>query len=458
MPSPRARLGPILIAGGTAAVTALALRPLGNASVRWWLLAPIVPALFVGLARAERRPGEWGAERSAFTGFAFGVALVSAIRLAHAVIASVLHPPDWDFGAFYLAARVAAARLNFYDPESFRMLTQQGSHAPDFWAETVNVGFWYPPPTMFLLLPFGWLEVGRAVVLWYAVQIGALVLSIALLWRLFLARAGLTGLAVGAALLLLLRSTLSTFAFGQTNALELLALLLLWKHRERAQGGLWLALAAITKPFALGMLGPLVARRRWRALLGTAAAFAALGVASVAAFGWTTCHTFLVSSPARRIPAYIYSQEVNQSLSGALLRLLDLVARTPPPAAKLLVLAAWVAVLLVTVWAATRRRLDERLQFGLFLVAALMLYPASLEHYSMLVTLPLLLTWSALEGRRGSVVAAACLATPVYILIARPHSAVFVSYVLLWTAFVAAAFASTRRADVTSTGTAAVPS
>ncbi len=396
--------------------------------------ALVVPLVLVGLDRLGRPPRRSGV---AFLAVSLVVLLVAGATLAWIVASRVQKPPVFDFIANWLPARAAAHGLNFYDPASYRGVAS--NYGSDFKAEILDVGFWYPPPTMLFMLPMGVLSIDQAAMLWYVLLVLSLAACLLLLWRTFFPGSGPAGLLGCAALVLLLRSTFSTLGFAQTNFLELLWLVAFWRDRDRARGGLWLAFAAVTKPFALVLVAFLAIRRRWA---GMATAFATHVVSipvAFLAFGAVHSPTYFRSNPASRLPAYVYSQDVNQSLWGTLLRMRDLDVTPFSGQVRNEMLVAAGLFLAPTAWAAFRRGLDERLLFGLVLVSGLVLYPVSLEHYSVVLLLPLLLVWARPDVVRGSRVALNALIVMVYVLIGLGYTGVFWAYAMSWVALVAAA-------------------
>lgn len=400
----------------------------------------LIPVVLVGLDRLDRRAPRTGA---AFLAVSLAVVLVVGAILVRVLATDVLDPPETDFLAFWLPARAAAHGLNFYDPASYRVMAS--SYDPEFRAEILATGFWYPPPAMFLAFPIGLLAVHEAALAWFSLQLAALVASTVLLWRAFLPGSGPRGLLGCAALMLLLRTTFTTLDFGQTNFLELLWLLGFWHDRDRARGGVWLALAVVTKPFALALVAFLAIRRRWAGIATAFGTLAALMLAAVAAFGVTTSVMYFRSNPMTRLPAYVYSQDVNQSLWGTLLRLRGL--KTYPlaePARGEMLVAAGV-VLTLTAWAALRRTLDERLLFAFFLTTGLILYPTSLEHYSVVLLLPILMAWARPEAVPWGRFALGIVVVTLYLLIGIGSGGVFWAYGVLWLALLAAAAARGAR-------------
>lgn len=182
--------------------------------------------------------------------------IITVFGLGNAFIMyrNINKPPIWDFLTFWLNGQVAVRGLDFYEPESYQMISLPISPGDAFTSEILEVGFWYPPPTMFLFLPLGFFDIQIAMILWYIAHCIVLALDIGLLWKIFLGRTGLIGVVLVIALVIVLGGTLSTLRFGQTNFLALLMLLLFWRNQERQHSGMWLILGAFVKPFLLLML------------------------------------------------------------------------------------------------------------------------------------------------------------------------------------------------------------
>src|SRR6185295_10854133 len=92
--------------------------------------------------------------------------------------------------------------------------------------------------------------------------------------------------------------------------------------------------------------------------------------------------------------------------------------------------------LAVTAWAAFRRGLNERLLFTLVLVSGLILYPGSLEHYSVLLLLPVLMVWSRPDLVPGRRIAIGAVVVAMYAMNGLWYGGVFWSYLLVWAAAV----------------------
>ena len=88
----------------------------------------------------------------------------------HAAAANLREVREWDFLCFWLWGRAGARGANFYDPAASAWMAEGLELSPEFQRQIVDVGFWYPPPTMLLFAPFGALPVRAALLLWYALQ------------------------------------------------------------------------------------------------------------------------------------------------------------------------------------------------------------------------------------------------------------------------------------------------
>jgi hypothetical protein len=368
-------------------------------ALKWWMPLLLVPLLLLGWAYLPALRPTW---RRAYAALVIAtVTLFGGLCLARAA-SNVLAPPDWDVKVFWLSGKVAAEGHDFYSPAAFReVAARAGLHADDplFEPYVLDVGFLYPAPAMLLIAPFGRLDLRAAVAAWYALQFAALAAALAILWRRWFYARGWLGLGFVTALALMLRGTYTTVAFGQTNFLLLLLLLLFWGVQRRALGGVWLGLGIAVKPLAALLLPYLALRRCWSALGSALGTFVVLCAASVLAFGADPFVSYLAENPVARLPATLYGLEENQSLLAAVVRLTG-----PDPAhGSPLWHPYHVALLLlvggVTGFAAWRTgRADRDLGLALFVPAALLVYPQSWEHYTALLLVPIAVLWTRRES------------------------------------------------------------
>jgi hypothetical protein len=261
-----------------------------------------------------------------------------------------------------------------------------------------------------------------------------LVLVIILLWKTFLGESGLMGLALAAALVFMIRATLSTLAFGQTNFLVLLMLLLFWRDRERERGGIWLALGIFTKPFLAFLLVYLLLQRHWRAIASTIFALAAISLLSIVVFGPATFSSYFTANPVAKMPDYVYTEMLNQSLLATILRLTEYDFSDTSPLTYPTFIALTLILAGITSWLVYRLDASHAdWMLALTLSLALLLYPATLEHYSVLLIVPILLLWTHRQELIGGLWGVVVFITLTYVLISyRGGNYVFFATALNW--------------------------
>ncbi len=343
----------------------------------------------------------------------------------------VKQPPVWDFRVFWMYGQLSREGANVYQAGEYRRFEKIFDNNDQFTEAVLNVGATYPPQSMLLFLPLGFWDIHTAYRFWYVLHSACLLLSIELLRRVFLASAGVWGLALVALLIFSLQSTWSTIALGQMNFLVLLLLLLYWKDWQRGRAGVWLALAILVKLYvAVVFLFPLL-RRCWRVLAWAVVSSLLLAVAALAALGPRTFFSYFVLHPTTRLPGWVYTEHINQSLPAVVLR-----HAHSAKASEWLYVVIAIAAACVSGWLVYRlRRDDAEWGLGLVLALALMIYPGTLAHYTVVLLIPLLLIWTNREKIPLGVWGSAGLIASVYFLIAlfRGES-VFAAMALTWLA------------------------
>lgn len=386
------------------------------------LFALLTPALLLGAHYHQSLAAKW---RVLFAGFTAAVIGACGLRVGQMVLANIAHPLKWDFLLFWLHGRVAAQGLNFYDPGHALQLARQ-HQLPAY--HPGEIGFFYPPQTMFLFMPLGWFEIPTAHCLWYALILGALALDIILLWRIFLNGSGWAGLMLTAALVLALKTTSMTIYFAQTNFIVLLMLLLFWRERGRRRGGVWLAMGIFVKPILAILALYLVWRRNWRVALSTLVALVFITSLAVIAFGPRTSLSYFTSNS---IANYPYDDAISSSLLAAVLQLRGDVGSTPILQPLFVILS--LALTAITGWLVCRLGPDRAdWALSLTLALALLVYPATQEHYGFLLIAPMLLLWARRQELVGGVWGVAGFVSLEYALI-RSHW-VFIAIALSWCA------------------------
>jgi alpha-1,2-mannosyltransferase len=401
---------------------------------------------------------------------AFGTLCLS--RAAH----NVEQPPQWDVESFWLFGKVAVAGYDFYLPSSFyavadslRAAGQPVSSDDEFRQMVLDPAVPYPPVTMLAFAPLGAFDLHTGALVWYAALVVALVAVVLLLWRTFFETSGWWGLAFTAAMVLTLRPIYSTFAFGQTSLFLLIALLLFWRNRDRIPGGVYLALAMSVKPIGAFFVSFPLAVRQWRPVLATILAIVALVGVTALAFGTEVLTTFVTTDLVDRLPETVFTTHVNQSLLGILVRATEHDASSGSPLWNPAFLAMSFAIVTLTFALAVRLgSARSSLAIALGVPAALLAYPQTLEHYGVLLLIPILFLWTHQKALGVSPVAAILFLTAEYALVRADEGGLaFFGFALCWLTFVAiavrvirhpAASVPTPRATRATRDTTAVPS
>ena len=390
-----------------------------------------------------------GHVRRAMDALLGGTVVLGAAGIARAVYQVAAAPPIWDFHVFWTYGRVAVARQDFYDPRHIITCSMRRHTPLTFCARCSTSDSSIRRHPFGCLRPSGGSAFGPQPSVWMTLQVACLLASIVALWRLFLPRTGAAGLALAAALMLMLGATTYTVYKTQTNFLLLLLLLMFWRSRDTVSGGVWLAAGTLVKP-VVGVLAlyPLV-RRRWRSLAACVAAGAvACGVTAVV-FGWPTVRSYFVANPAGRMPRWTFVELTNQSLLAAVLRTLPSHAAAAHLARDPVYLLLTAVVIGVTAWCAARLPGDEghdELALATLVPTALLVYPGTLTHYSVILLAPLLWLW----GRRGTqtatvVAVAALIAIAVALTGLHAGARAIVATLLVWCVLLAVSVRALRR-------------
>ncbi len=356
------------------------------------------------------------------------------------------HYFEADFLHFYLNGQVGARGLNFYDPEVFRevfaKLSLPITPSQDFVARYLALAFPYPPPTMFLFLPLGSLDYTTANILWVGFIVLQLALCIYLVSRIFLTKDGVNGLVLAAAFLLVLPMTRIVFVYEQTSLLALLAALLAWHERDRSRAGLWAVLGMTVKPVMGFLLLHLVLTKQWRALRVAMVAGVVLIAVTVLAFGPRVFLSYLFDNPVGRVSDLAYIRSANQSLVAVVIRVFGHDLEVSHPLTNPIFLGLAGVLSLVSFAAVFHLRPDSR-HWGIPILAtyALLIYPQSLNHYSVLTALPLLVLYTEYRTAHLSLRLIVAFTVGVYVLM---QYSPFAANTLVWSALIGCSWINRR--------------
>jgi hypothetical protein len=395
--------------------------------LRWWIVALLVPAVLLAYHYAPSRDKGW---KVVLAGFLTVIIVLFGFIVVKDIVRAVQNPPEWDYRLFWLEGKVADSGKNFYDPQYAIQLAQPFNPSEEFKSES---SFFYPPPSMFLFMPLGWFDYQTAALLWYIVHTAIFVLSVVMLWQLFFKKAGLLGFLLTAALVVMFASVPQVFVYGQTTFLVLLMMLLFWQYRRRTQGGIWLAIGILTKPLVGVLLLFTFLRGQWRSLLATLGFLAVTSVLALLLFGSTTFFSYVTLNPATSGPTHLYTEPSVQSLLGTILRVThyDFSGSSPLRNPLFIVIAS--VLVLVTLWLVYRQDVvSDEIALSLLLALGLLIYPATIAHYSMLLLPSVFAVWSLQKQNIRETLGAVVFITLIYVLINLSDNYVFAAQAVDW--------------------------
>ena len=366
--------------------------------------------------------------------------LGGALRLVlETLVAKIKSPPTWDVGIYWTWGRVALSSHRIYDPASHVAIGLAVARDAIWQQEVIARGFLYPPTTILLFAPLGLFPTYQsAAPWWYAANVTALALAIALLWRTYFQRQGLTGLLATSVLVLAFPATAQTLFTGQPMTIALLLVTLYALDKPRLRGGLWLGLAFIVKPLALVLFLDPLCRRRFTQAGIAAATVAGAGAVTILFLGWQNVLPYFTNGPDRRYPAAVFLDPRRSPES-----LLSVVVPLTHHAALhsflqepiFLVCAAAMTLATVFLCVLFKGCDTDGVTLSLLVPLALLVYPPSILLYNELLLIPIFTLWNTFESTRP--VTAALFISAIYGLLVTwtPYS--FLGPLSLWIVFAA---------------------
>jgi hypothetical protein len=210
-----------------------------------------------------------------------------ALSTALGTVWGPLACPECDFAAFWPAARLA--RMGdfsaIYDPARFEAYRQTV-----FFARIGVLDWFYPPPALLAVLPFGLLPFSAAFYVWTAILTGLAA------WLLRLAGLPWTVVAVG----ILSPASLWNLELGQFGTITgaVLVYALLAAQTAPWRGGFALGALVIKPQTALLAPVAILAGRHWRTLCAAVMSVAGVLVLTTMVFGWPVWRAYLASGLA----------------------------------------------------------------------------------------------------------------------------------------------------------------
>lgn len=292
----------------------------------------------------------------------------------------------WDFTSFYLWANVAVQGQNFYLPEAsqlvFGSLELPNADFKDFIEGIVNVGFLFPPPTLFYFYILGFFNYETALMIWTCVILLFLIGSMTHVYKHWFIGYKISGLLLVVTLFLLFPSVKFTIICSQTNFILLFWFLLLFHFADQKYAGIFLALAFLTKPFMLIFGLYFLISKNWKAIVYFIGTGGLLSIVSIIAFGTNTFISYFTNNPTQRLPHWQYSEDINQSLHAILLRA-GLISLDSPVIYLVIFLTILVSAFVYSIYL-FRRNLKTQVWVVLMLTG-LLIYPGTLSYYSVIL-------------------------------------------------------------------------
>lgn len=256
------------------------------------------------------------------------ISLLSICMFSIALFAYIFYtsiqPKEWDFTCFYMFGKVARYHLDFYNPDDYYKILPLAKLpfkiSEGFEIELMNVGCLYPPPTVFLFLPLGYMSYQNAMYFMYFLILLATLASVYLCKLCFFKKDKLKGWLLAIILIFCLSPVWSTVRYTQTCIFLLLLIFLVYYKRNSPSAGIFLALSIFIKPFVIILLLYFILRKQWKTVLYFTVTCAVIGIISLLYFGMQPFLEYLFINPSKRLPAFWYSEITNQSLLSELYR------------------------------------------------------------------------------------------------------------------------------------------
>lgn len=329
--------------------------------------------------------------RSICVGATVATLIFFTIDIFAVMVNNVISVPEWDFYLFWSYGRAAVEGLNPYVQDNLVHMVMPLRPSEGLVNELF---FFYPPPSLFLFVPLGFTDIHTAYILWNIIQGVMLVLVIHLLKRLFWTpHDHIQNTLSITTLVILFTPTVFTIEMGQLNIILLLFVLLFWKDRDSFRGGIWLAIASFVKPIALFLLLYVLLKRKWQLFGSMLVSMAVISIVTILCFGSDMFISYFIDNPiSSDMPLYLYTEEINQSILGNILRITNYDIANHSPYVHPLFIGAVLTLLAIS--SLTIYFLDQNNEdwlLGLNITLALLVFPKTLTHYSFLLLVPMLL-------------------------------------------------------------------
>lgn len=328
-----------------------------------------------------------------FEGYILGILTSMASLIIAFYFKGLIHSysniVEWDFLCFYLNGKATVDGLSLYDPSSF-MNVLSNINLPyklsdDFYTEAILPGVIYPPTTMLLLAPIGYLDLNTANIVWRIFVISFMVIDIVLLYNIFkIHESKWIQLTVIVVITLIFPGSRFTLDCSQTNFFVLFLILLIYKDPDNWKAGIYLAIAIIVKPIPIIWVLYYLVNRKWKPLFSFTIAGMVIVLLSIIQLGFKNFITYFTSPPVLRIPAAVFSEDVNQSINAVFSRIsLQLGLESIVEHMNIIVLIVTLLLVIISCIASYKLyKSNAKASFLIFIPLSLLIFPGTLTYYA----------------------------------------------------------------------------
>lgn len=328
-------------------------------------------------------------------GIILGLASLFTLTIFNQTYLAIRSTEQFDFMCFYMQGQLGLHNLPFYDPESFKVLLDTVKYPFTFQsgikAEILDVGMLSPPITMLLFTPLTYFDYETSKIIFSLSILVFIFLNAYLANTIFVkSEKSLISFLFILIIIILNPATSNTIAYLQTNFFILFFILLIYKNIEKPSAGIFLALSVIFKPITGILILYFLFNSRWKSVLYFSIMSLLLLLLTISFWGIDNIISFLASPPNQRLPQDLYVQGINQSLIAIFNRNLATYG-IAYETINILYFIVTGAITFITIFASMKiAKYNLRLAFLPFIPLMLIVYPSSLSHYAVYLSLIIL--------------------------------------------------------------------
>jgi hypothetical protein len=304
-------------------------------------------------------------------------------------------PKEWDFFCFFVNGNVAHRGLDFYNSQNYKLVVNDLNTpvkiGKSYEEQELNIGFCYPPPSMFLFYPLSFFSFNTSHYIWSIFNILFLIADLFLLWLIFLKNEGYIGFLFLAALLFSMSSVRDTLYFEQTTFIVLFFLLLFWRDKNKSRGGIWLTLGIFIKPILAFQFLYQIIVRHWKSLIISLGVVVILCLVSILFFSPEIFFHYFSKKPNGQIPYLFYLEHTNQSLLSQIIKVTyNKIQSTITFFSPFFLIPAMIVFCTSMYLSYKICKINSDLVIIFLLIASLILYPITQTYYTPLVIIPII--------------------------------------------------------------------